>query len=81
LEVKNFNSEKGFWRPKGEIVITVTELAWAVSKILNYVFKNNRAVWVTNRGQVIAAITPVEQALSGQNKRLPGKANLGGNLG
>lgn len=39
-------------------VISVTELAWAVSKVLNFVSTTNQSVKVTNRGRDIAVITP-----------------------
>ena len=42
----------------GDEVVSVTELAWAVSKVLNFVQQSKQRVLVSKHGYVIAAIVP-----------------------
>jgi antitoxin (DNA-binding transcriptional repressor) of toxin-antitoxin stability system len=39
-------------------VVSVTELAWAVSRVLNFVQQSKQRVLVSKHGYVIAAIVP-----------------------
>jgi hypothetical protein len=39
-------------------VVSVTELTWAVSRILNYVQQSKQRVLVTKHGYIVAAIVP-----------------------
>jgi antitoxin (DNA-binding transcriptional repressor) of toxin-antitoxin stability system len=42
----------------GEEIVSVTELAWAVSRVLNFVQQSKQRVLVSKHGYVIAAIVP-----------------------
>jgi antitoxin (DNA-binding transcriptional repressor) of toxin-antitoxin stability system len=42
----------------GDEVVSVTELAWAVSRVLNFVQQSKQRVLVSKHGYVIAAIVP-----------------------
>jgi hypothetical protein len=42
----------------GDEIVSVTELTWAVSRILNYVQQTKERVLVSKHGYVIAAIVP-----------------------
>jgi hypothetical protein len=42
----------------GDEIVSVTELTWAVSRILNYVQQNKQRVLVTKHGYIVAAIVP-----------------------
>lgn len=39
-------------------IVSVTELTWAVSKILNYVQQSKQRVLVSKHGYIVAAIVP-----------------------
>jgi antitoxin (DNA-binding transcriptional repressor) of toxin-antitoxin stability system len=39
-------------------IVSVTELTWAVSRILNYVQQSKQRVLVSKHGYIVAAIVP-----------------------